>query len=245
MQPFRSITLALALTFGATACGGEMNAEETQPGTVDSTSTVPVASADISSTTSTPDLIDQTDTGGGVGDVALSPLAALVESAGNMRLDLDGALDALGPEPVGLSIPDIDLVDVRVKDVGVQANGEMEIPGATEVGWYRWSPSPGEPGSSVLAAHIAFGGRDGVFRNLDDLQVGDRFVVHYDDDSTREFEITERAQYDKKQLPLSRIFSKDGGPSVVLITCGGDFNRSANAYVDNVVAYAIPVGSGQ
>ena len=244
MKPFRSITLALALTLGATACGGEMNAEETQPGAVDSTSTVPVASVDNPPTTSAPDLVDQTDTGG-TEDVALSPLAALVESAGNMRLDLDAALDALGPEPVGLSIPDIDLDDVRVKDVGVQANGEMEIPGATEVGWYRWSPSPGEPGSSVLAAHIAFGGRDGVFRNLDDLQVGDRFVVHYDDNSTREFEITERAQYDKEQLPLSRIFSKDGEPSVVLITCGGDFNRSANSYVDNVVAYAKPVDSGQ
>ena len=241
MNPFRSISLAFALTLGATACGG--GADETQSGAVDTTSTASAASIDIPSTTSVPDVDEQANAD--AVEVELSPLAELVESAGDMRVDLDAAgLDA-GPVPVGLSIPNLSLDDVPVRDVGVQANGEMEIPGATEVGWYRWSPSPGKPGSSVLAAHIAFNGRDGVFRNLDDLQVGDRFVVHYDDESTRQFEITERAQYAKQQLPLSRVFAKDGDPSVVLITCGGDFNRSANSYVDNVVAYAVPVDSGQ
>jgi hypothetical protein len=57
MNPFRFITLAVALTFGATACGGD--ADETQSGAVDTTSTVPAASIDIPSTTSTPDLEEQ------------------------------------------------------------------------------------------------------------------------------------------------------------------------------------------
>lgn len=48
-------------------------------------------------------------------------------------------------------------------------------------------------------------------------------TVHFDDGSERSFEITETTQYGKKDLPFDRVFSKDGDPTVVLITCGGDF----------------------
>ena len=65
--------------------------------------------------------------------------------------------------------------------------------------------------------------------------------VHFDDGSTQAYEVFERAQYDKDELPLDRVFSKEGDPVVTLITCGGDFNRSLNSYEDNVVAYGVPV----
>lgn len=59
-----------------------------------------------------------------------------------------------------------------MRAVGVEVNGELEISGGTEIGWYRWSPTLGHAGSSVLATHIAWNGRDGVVRNLDDCEVG-------------------------------------------------------------------------
>ena len=65
-----------------------------------------------------------------------------------------------------------------------------------------------------------------------------------DDGSEREFEITEKAQYDKEELPFDRVFSKTGEPSVVLITCGGNFNRALDSYDDNVVVIAIPTDLG-
>lgn len=145
------------------------------------------------------------------------------------------------PSPVGLVVESIDISAAPVIDVGVEPNGEMEIPGAREIGWYRFGPSPGEPGSAVLAAHIAFNGRDGVFRDLADIEVGDIVEVLYDDGSSSRFEITETAQYAKDELPVDRIFAKDGSPELVLITCGGDFNRSLRSYSDNVVAYAEPI----
>ena len=171
----------------------------------------------------------------------LSPLAALVRPADDILYDPDELVTEVGPVPVGLTIERLGVDDAVVRDVGVEPNGEMEIPGATEVGWYRWSASPGSIGSSVLAAHIAYDGRDGVFRNLDALAVGDQFEVHYDDATSRAFRVTERAQYDKEGLPFDRVFARDGDPSVVLITCGGEFNRTLNSYDDNVVAYAEPV----
>ena len=63
------------------------------------------------------------------------------------------ALSASRPER--LRIPAIG-VDARgVIDLGLQADGSMEVPpDATTVGWYSKSPTPGEPGPAVLAAHV-------------------------------------------------------------------------------------------
>ena len=56
-----------------------------------------------------------------------------------------------------------------------------------------------------------------------------------------EFEVVERVQYNKKELPLERIFAKSGDPVLTLITCGGGFNQSLRSYDDNFVVYAVPV----
>lgn len=145
--------------------------------------------------------------------------------------------------PTSISIEGIGVAEAPVVDVGVEENGDMEIPGAKDVGWYRFNPTPGEPGSSVLAAHISYNGTPGVFRYLADVEIGERVVVAFDDGTTSEFEIVELAQYDKDELPDDRVFAKDGDPVLTLITCGGDFNRSLRSYEDNVIAYAVPVAT--
>ena len=48
--------------------------------------------------------------------------------------------------PVLLGVPDIGLM-VPVRDIGVEADGQLEIPDETEVGWYRLGSSPGRGGS--------------------------------------------------------------------------------------------------
>jgi sortase (surface protein transpeptidase) len=93
----------------------------------------------------------------------------------------------------------------------------------------------------VLAAHIAFDNRTGVFRRLSSIEVGDRFSVVFDDGTVRKFEIFEVDQYDKQELPFDRIFAKEGDPVVALISCGGEFNRSLGSYDDNIVAYGRPI----
>ncbi len=168
-----------------------------------------------------------------------SPLAELVKPLGSATYDPETLL-ATGPVPVGLHLETIGVDNAPVIPVGVLDNGEMEIPGATEVGWYRFGPSPGENGSAVLAAHIAYNGRNGLFRKLDQMQPGDSFEVAYDDGTTRRFEVTEIAQYGKTELPFDRIFAKDGEAGLVLITCGGTFNESLRSYDDNIVVYAVP-----
>ncbi len=169
-----------------------------------------------------------------------SPLGDSVVPLGSARYDIDDHVDN-GPTPTSISIEGVGVADAPVIDVGVEENGDMEIPGADTVGWYRFNPTPGEPGSSVLAAHISYNGEPGVFRYLADVKIGERVVVTFDDGTTTEFEIVELAQYDKQELPTDRIFAKDGEPVLTLITCGGDFNRSLSSYEDNIVAYAVPI----
>ncbi len=189
-------------------------------------------------TTTTPSVSEESVDEAPAGDDGVSDLADRTRPLGSA---LPAPLPESAPKPVGLVVDSLDISAAPIVDVGVEANGEMEIPGATEIGWYRFGPTPGEAGSAVLAAHIAFNGRDGVFRDLDDIEVGDIVEVLYDDGSSKRFRVTETAQYAKDELPVDRVFAKDGAAELTLITCGGDFNRSLRSYSDNVVAYAVPI----
>ncbi len=144
------------------------------------------------------------------------------------------------PAPVGIRFDAIG-AQAGVDPVGVEPNGEMEIPEAARVGWYEYGPTPGAAGSAVLAGHIAYNGTNGAFRYLDSAQVGDEFFIDFADGSTEGFVVVEVAQYAKTDLPLDQVFSKDGSPALALITCGGEFQPSLSSYVDNVVVTAVPL----
>lgn len=142
--------------------------------------------------------------------------------------------------PVGFSFPRLGVETATVRPVGVEPNGELEVPPESEVGWYRYSPTPGQAGSSVLAGHVNYDGRDGAFRYLSEVEVGDNFSISYADGTSREFVAAEVSQFDKTELPNERIFARSGPAEVALITCGGTFDYDARSYEDNVVVFAIP-----
>jgi LPXTG-site transpeptidase (sortase) family protein len=145
-----------------------------------------------------------------------------------------------GPEPTALTIEALGVSGAPVRPVGVEPDGgAMEIPPVDEVGWYRYGARPGDPGSTVLAAHVAYDGVDGVFRRLADLGAGDRVTVALSDGSTQAFVVTDVALYPKSELPAA-VWARDGDPQLVLITCGGEFDAEARSYEDNVVVFARP-----
>jgi len=165
---------------------------------------------------------------------------------GNRTVDLGSAngipeVPEARPSPVALNIERIGLENTVVRAVGVDPNGEMEIPPALEVGWYQYGPTPGEQGSSVLAGHIASGGTNGAFRDLDRVELGDLVSVVYDNGTSAQFEVTRLEQYEKYSLPFDDVFAETGEPQLVLITCGGDFDSEARSYEDNVVVFAVPI----
>jgi LPXTG-site transpeptidase (sortase) family protein len=168
------------------------------------------------------------------------PPAATAPSVPVTSARFDDLAPSVGPSPVGLRIPAIG-VDAPIVPVGYEGD-EMEVPAtAADVGWFRYGPAPGHPGSSVLAAHVAWRGEAGVFFDLADLPSGSTIEVQFDDGSTKTFQTVALTSYDKQDLPVAEIFRRDGPPVLTLITCGGAFNPSLRSYEDNVVAYAVEV----
>jgi hypothetical protein len=199
------------------------------PSTVPPLATLPPAAP----TTTAP---EDDSTGPTTTTVPLSPLAELVGERGSaIPPDIQPRL-----RPVGLRIDEI-FVDDPVVEVGLEEDGEFEVPGAEEIGWYRYGAAPGYPGATVLAAHVTWNGEYGPFLNLGELEPGDRVEVDLEDGSARVYEVTERTMYDKDGLPRDRIWRNTGAETLVLITCGGDFNPDISRYRQNIVVYAVPV----
>ncbi|MAT04644.1 MAG: hypothetical protein CL424_06345 [Acidimicrobiaceae bacterium] len=199
---------------------------ETRPDTNGTTNTDPASSDDASSTMSTSPTT-----------VPLSPLADLLGPAGS----------AIAPvvepriRPSALVIPAIDVLR-PVRAVGLEDDGELEVPDETEIGWYQYGATPGDSGATVLAAHVTWNRTLGPFYRLGELEPGDEVDVVLEDGSTRRYAVIERTIYDKDGLPRDRIWRNSGPESLVLITCGGSYNPDIRRYRQNIVVYAVPVG---
>lgn len=195
---------------------------------------VPDAAVSSPSAAAEPSPSDGAQTPSSVG----SPRPELPRRAGLLSQQSPAAASAL---PLRLRAPSIG-VDANIVPVGVDTDGAMEIPtDVDEVGWYRFGPTPGDPGTAVLAGHVdsRTQGR-GAFFDLRRLDVGDVVVVGFDG-SESVWEVVARRQYGKDVIPLGEVFTRDGPPRLALITCGGEFDGGAGRYLDNVVVYAVPL----
>jgi hypothetical protein len=165
----------------------------------------------------------------------LSPLADLLGEPGS------AILEQIEPRvaPVHLRIDDL-YIDVPIRPVGLEDDGQLEIPDETEVGWYRYGAVPDRPGATVLAGHVTWNRTNGPFWLLRDLEQGAHIDVELADGSVRTYEAIERAVYGKDELPRDRIWRNTGDETLVLITCGGAYNPDIRRYLENVVVYATP-----
>lgn len=147
------------------------------------------------------------------------------------------------PVPAGLRVAVLG-IDAPIGSYGVDGTGQMDVPdNVSDVGWYKYGPRPGEPGSAVLAAHVDLAGPGrGVFYELGELNPGDQITVEYSDGSEMVFDVVARSTYRKSELPLDSIFSESGPAVLTLITCGGGFSQSSRSYDSNVVVFAVPEG---
>jgi hypothetical protein len=171
------------------------------------------------------------------GRALVSPLAELLGPA-------DSAIpEAVDPRPAPQTVFSnvIDLSEFPVRPVGLEPDGELEIPNETEIGWYRYGATPGQPGATVLAAHVTWNRTIGPFFRLGDFEPGDRLEITLDDGTSRAYEVIERTMYPKDGLPRERIWRTSGDETLVLITCGGGFNRSIRRFDSNIVVYAVPI----
>ncbi len=145
------------------------------------------------------------------------------------------------PAPVRLAVPALG-VDAPVDATGISADGQMALPDdVSRVGWYRFGPVPGAPGSAVLAGHVDDAEQGlGALAPLRDADVGDEVLVTDGTGAATRWRVVSRQLISKQELPLAELFARDGDPRLVVVTCGGPFLPEYRSYRDNVVVVAEP-----
>ena len=151
---------------------------------------------------------------------------------------------ATAPAPVRLAVPAVG-VDLPVDPVGVDEAGQMALPDTAErTGWYRFGSAPGSPaGATVIAGHVdSWTSGLGQFSRLRDVPPGAEVSVTTADGAAHRYQVVEVVRVDKREAPVGQWFDRTGSPRLVLVTCGGTFDRGTGHYRDNVIVTAVPVG---
>ena len=159
----------------------------------------------------------------------------------------DGRLSAVRVPrpPVEVRVPSVE-IGMPVVPVGVLPDGLMELPEqVSTAGWYRYGSDPlTGSGTTVISAHVDSAKYGlGPFARLKELTAGTEIVVTVEGGQQVRYAVESVTSFPKAQLPLAELFDRAGAPRLALITCGGQFDRSAFRYSDNVVVIAVPVES--
>lgn len=155
--------------------------------------------------------------------------------------------------PTAVTIPAIG-VHSTLKAYGLTADGELEVPPVTEplqAGYYGGADPaftgdeylPGEDGPAIVMGHVdgvlnGKKGSPGVFYRLHELAPGNEILIDRDGQPQLKFVVTGVQHYAKAAFPADQVYGPTPGPELRLITCGGNFDRVAGHYVDNVVVFA-------
>jgi hypothetical protein len=138
--------------------------------------------------------------------------------------------------------------DAPIVQVGTEPDGALEIPLNPKItGWWKYGAKPGaKVGTAIIAGHINYAGVEGALARIGTLNPGDRVYVYGLVAGTQkrlEFRVTGVRTYIKKHLPYKEIFDQKSVGRLAIVTCGGPFDASTGNYLDNIVAYAVPVSS--
>jgi hypothetical protein len=142
--------------------------------------------------------------------------------------------------PVALTIPAIGVRTV-LQRVGQASDGSLEVPAPgphyDEPGWYRFSPTPGALGPSVIVGHVdSAANGPSVFWRLASLRPRDLVRIKRADGSLAVFAVDEVRRFRKTQFPARLVYGNTDHAALRLITCGGPLE--AGHYRDNVVVLA-------
>ena len=143
--------------------------------------------------------------------------------------------------PVALEIPTID-VDTAVGEVGLNRDGTIQVPPLfakpSEAAWYRYSPTPGQVGPSVIVGHVDNIYGPAVFFRLGSLAPGNHIKVTLADGTVATFVVDGVRRYPKASFPTAAVYGPTDYPALRLITCGGPFDYSTRHYLDSTVVFA-------
>ncbi|HET7683320.1 MAG TPA: class F sortase [Marmoricola sp.] len=149
----------------------------------------------------------------------------------------------LGPsEPVSIQIPSLD-IDTSVFPIGLNPDGTLAVPqpGPREdlAAWFENSPSPGQPGPSIIEGHVDTASGPSVFFRLGQIRPGAAIEVERADGVRLLFRVDAVRDFKKASFPTKLVYGgKDlSEPTLRVITCS-DFDETIRHHVGNTVVFA-------
>lgn len=141
--------------------------------------------------------------------------------------------------PKRITIPQLDIVGL-IQLVGIDQYGRIAVPSNIHIaGWYINSVRPGEQGLSIVSGHRNGKSNPGVFYNLEKLKKDDLVTIEYGDGSLKEFhviDITQIVTENAQDVMYERLEGVE--KQLVLVTCGGEYDRELKTYIDRVIVRA-------
>ncbi|MDV9192314.1 class F sortase [Streptomyces sp. SR27] len=141
--------------------------------------------------------------------------------------------------PVRVRVPAAGVDTGPVLELGLAADGTVEVPSvadADRIGWYGKGVTPGETGPAVLIGHFDTAHGPAVLKNVSRVRVGDEITVSRADGTTAVFRVRELEQVDKDDFPTAKVYGDTRGPELRLVTCGGELTDGHRP--DNIILYA-------
>ncbi|SEQ24142.1 MULTISPECIES: class F sortase [Lentzea] len=143
------------------------------------------------------------------------------------------------PEPVTVLIPSIG-VETKLESLDVDSSGALEPPTrADKAGWFAKGVAPGDRGPAVIAGHVDSKTGPGVFFRLPELQPGAEVLVEREDGSRLTFVVSGTHTTEKTLFPTAAVYGPTPLSELRLVTCGGEFDRVAGSYRDNIIVDAV------
>ena len=211
MSRSRHVLVGLVLTVACAGCGASSAAAPDVP---DAPSAIPTAAATPRST------------------------AGLL---GSRPATLDALRAELALRPVSVQVPGVNgaaPVEAHTTD---PVSGGFDLPkGAAVIAWWASGSAPGGQGSVVLAVHVSYDGQTGPFTRLSTVPPGSTVVVSSADSSSHRYTVRSVRSAPKTALDRGELFRTDGPPALVLVTCGGAYDRATHSFASNIVVTATP-----
>jgi hypothetical protein len=163
--------------------------------------------------------------------------------AGETAQQLEAAAGPVLPRsvPVSLQIPALG-VSSTVMRLGLSSDGTMQVPPLfgqpSEAGWYEYSPTPGQPGPSVIVGHVDTYKGPSVFYRLGTARPGEEVDVGLADRTTAVFRVTGVREYTKAGFPSGTVYGPTSNAALRLITCGGNYDATTGHYLGSTVVFA-------
>ncbi|MFE7238151.1 class F sortase [Streptomyces sp. NPDC057582] len=143
-------------------------------------------------------------------------------------------------KPKRLRIPTI-AVDAPFTPLSIGPTGQLNAPPPNNknlVGWFKDGATPGERGASIVAGHVDTTTGPAVFLQLQFLKPGATVDITRADGSVASFKVDSVETFSKANFPDKRVYADTPSAQLRLITCGGNYDRKAKDYKDNVVVFA-------